>query len=341
MPARVKEIAAALNEITGGRLPKDLTELYSGRNPFVVMKSSNLPGKAIMETPGLVYGDPEQAVDKLAVLMTLTESAIELAGATEVGAIIAHHPLADAANSGGVTLKNYLDLYGIAVFELHEAFHGLHPGLSYLHGHAAYRVEIAYGGVPGNVLYVGKVLPEVKTLGDILARISGFIDTESEAALLAYEREYRGCAELQETNVAVSGKILLGRPEDKTEHILHVFPHTGFSPADLENIVGEQPEIDTVLASISRVTPMSPLVEKCRSLGRNFIAGSSHATEILENGLPLAVALQQMLPELEIVLFREKMTSCPVSRFGSKRLRGYADMIAAQYLLRTGVEKKE
>lgn len=334
MPTRVKDIAAALDTITGGRLPKDLNELYSGRNPFVMTKSSNLPGKAIMETPGLVYGDPEQAVDKLAVLMTLTESAIELAGATEVGAIVAHHPLADAANSGGVTLKNYLDLYGIAVFELHEAFHGLHPGLSYLHGHAAYRVEIAYGGVPGNILYVGRALPEVKTMGDMLSRISGFIDTATEAALLDYEREYRGCADLHETNVAVSGKILLGSPEDKVEHILHIFPHTGFSPANLESIVGEYPEIDTVLASISRVTAMSPLVEKCRDLGLKFIVGSSHATEILENGLPLAIALQRLLPALEVVVFREKVTSYPVNSFGSDSLRSYADMIAAQYLLR-------
>lgn len=341
MPAKIRDIAAALNTITGGRLPKDLTELYSGRNPFVLTKSSNLPGKAIMETPGLVYGDPAKRVDKLAVLMTLTESAIELAGATEVGAIVAHHPLADAANSGGVTLKNYLDLYGIAVFELHEAFHGLHPGLSYLHGHTAYRVEIAYGGVAGNILYVGKALPEVKTIGDMLSRISGFIDTASEAALLAHEREFRGCADLQETNVAVPGKILLGRPEDRVRHILHIFPHTGFSPADLENVVREQPEIDTVLASISRVTPVSPLVEKCRSLGRNFIAGSSHATEILENGLPLAVALQRLLPAVEVVVFREKMTSYPVSHFGSDRLQRYADMIAARYLLRDAERDKE
>ena len=63
--------------------------------------------------------------------MTLTESCIELAGATGVNVIITHHPIADAANSGGVTLENYLGLYNISAIELHEAFHGLHPGLSF------------------------------------------------------------------------------------------------------------------------------------------------------------------------------------------------------------------
>ena len=88
-----------------------------------------------------------------------------------IDVILTHHPIADAANSGGVPLKSYLDLYDISVMELHEAFHGLHPGLSWLHGHKAFRVEIAYGGIPGNILYVGKALPEVKTLGDMLARL--------------------------------------------------------------------------------------------------------------------------------------------------------------------------
>ncbi len=63
--------------------------------------------------------------------MTMTEGSIELAGATGVDAIVAHHPIAEAANSGGVILKNYLDLYNVAAFELHEAFHGLHPGIPF------------------------------------------------------------------------------------------------------------------------------------------------------------------------------------------------------------------
>ncbi|WP_186304272.1 Nif3-like dinuclear metal center hexameric protein, partial [Staphylococcus epidermidis] len=106
--------------------------------PFVIKKSSNLPGKEIIETPGLVYGDRNREVKKIAVTMTMTEGSIELAGATGVDAIVAHHPIAEAANSGGVTLKNYLDLYNISAFELHEAFHGLHPGIPFLHGHEVY-----------------------------------------------------------------------------------------------------------------------------------------------------------------------------------------------------------
>jgi len=102
----------------------------------------------------------------------LTESCIELAGATGVNVIITHHPIADAANSGGVTLENYLGLYNISAIELHEAFHGLHPGLSFLHGHKAFRVDIKYGGIPGNIVYVGRALDDVNTLGDILDRLN-------------------------------------------------------------------------------------------------------------------------------------------------------------------------
>jgi len=151
-----KDVLMALDKITGGRVVKSPEDISGGKNPFVVTKSSNLPGKAVTEYPGLVCGSLEQPVTKLAVMMTLTESAIELAGATGVDAIVAHHPVADAANSGGVLMNTYLGLYRIAVFELHEAFHGLHPGIAYLHGHKAYHVDIKYGGIPGNILYAGE-----------------------------------------------------------------------------------------------------------------------------------------------------------------------------------------
>ena len=111
-----RDVVAALDTITGGRLPKDKEEMYSGKNRFVVMKSSNLPGKSVVETPGLVFGDPDQEIKKLAVVMTMTESQIELAGSTGVDAIVAHHPIADACNSGGVLMKTYLGLYKIAAF---------------------------------------------------------------------------------------------------------------------------------------------------------------------------------------------------------------------------------
>ncbi|MCL2442469.1 MAG: Nif3-like dinuclear metal center hexameric protein, partial [Treponema sp.] len=80
-----------------------------GNNPFVVTKSSDIPGKAVTELLGLIWGDSEMKVKNIAVIMTLNESAIELAAATGVNVIVAHHPIADASNSGGVLLKFYLN----------------------------------------------------------------------------------------------------------------------------------------------------------------------------------------------------------------------------------------
>jgi len=331
---KVKDVINALDIITGGRLPKNKEELFTSTNPFVVMKSSDIPGKGVMETPGLVFGDPEMEVKKLAVLMTMTESDIELAGGTGVDAIVAHHPIADAANSGGVLLRTYLGLYKIAALELHEAFHGLHPGISYIHGHEAYRTEIAYGGVPGNCLFVGKAFDEVKTLGDIIARITDFMGVETEESFLNSEKNLRNCVEIHETSVAVCGKILVGTPKSKVQHILHIFPHTAFSPEHLENVLRENPEIDTVLASISRVKPDNPLVDKCKELGLNFVLGNSHALEIFENGLPLAKAIQKLLPSIEVVMFKERITSVPLTKFGSESIQEYADMICDKYLLK-------
>ena len=133
-----RDVLWALDKITGGRCVKGLEDIFSGKNRFVVSKSSNIPGKGCMETPGLVCGDLGAEVKKIAVTMTLTECNIELAGASGVDAIIAHHPIVEAANSGGVTMRGYLNLYGLSVFELHEAFHGLHPGIALIHGHKAF-----------------------------------------------------------------------------------------------------------------------------------------------------------------------------------------------------------
>ncbi len=328
-----RDVLTALDEITGGRCIKSLDDIFSGKNQFVLIKSSNIPGKECMETPGLVCGHLEAPVRKLAVTMTLTECNIELAGATGVDAIVAHHPIMEAANSGGVNIRGYLDLYGLAVFELHEAFHGLHPGIALIHGHRPFRVDIAYGGVPGNVLYVGKALEEVKTLGDILYRLNDFMGIGEEKRLLLAERTCRGCDSIDETNVATGGRILVGRREDKVGTIVHIFPHTGFSPQHLEKVKDEHPEADTVLASISRVRPDSPLVAKAKELGMKFIVGNSHAMEILENGLPLAAALQKLLPEVEVVLFRERITATPLGSFGNASVRSYAEDIARRYLV--------
>jgi len=330
---RVNDIINVLNIITGGRIPNQLYDLFNGRNPFVMIKSSSIPGKSVMEIPGLVFGDPNQIIKKLAVIMTLTESNIELAGALGVDAIVAHHPIADAANSGGVTLKNYLNLYKISIFEVHEAFHGLHPGIPYLHGHRVFRTEIAYGGIPGNIMFVGKTLEGINTLGDILNRIQNFMEFSQEQNILKLERNIRGCDGINETVVSLEGKILVGSRENKVNTILHIFPHTGFTVEHLEQALKEHAEIDTVLASISRVKEDNPLVEKCRSLGLNFIVGNSHALEIFENGLPLAIALKKLLPEVEIMIFRERVTAIPLKDFGSVQIQKYAEMIAEKYLV--------
>lgn len=99
--ATVRDILKALDVITGGRVITDSFG-YGGANPFVVTKTSGIPGKAVTELPGLVWGDPDMPVKKVAVMMTLTESAIELAGATGIDCLIAHHPIAEGSNTGGV-----------------------------------------------------------------------------------------------------------------------------------------------------------------------------------------------------------------------------------------------
>ncbi|WP_428908092.1 Nif3-like dinuclear metal center hexameric protein [Niallia sp. Krafla_26] len=329
----VKDILQALDELTGGRVIKSHADYSSGKHPFVLMKSSNLPGKSIVETPGLVYGDLDKEIKKIAVTMTMTEGSIEMAGATGVDAIVAHHPIAEAANSGGVTLKNYLDLYGIAAFELHEAFHGLHPGISFLHGHRAYRSEISYGGEHGNVLFVGKTVADVRTLGDMLHRLDRFMGLHEEESLVFVEKEIRGVSSLIETSLVTKGRILVGNEDSLVENILHIFPHTGFTSDHLRQAVIEHPEADTVLASISRVYEGHELIETARELGLNFVVGNCHVLEILENGLPLAYALQSLLPGVEIVIFRERITSTRLDEVGTLDMKQYAYDMASQYLI--------
>lgn len=329
----VADVLDALDALTGGRVIKTISDVTTGNQPFVIMKSSGIPGKEVLEMPGVVYGDLSQEVRKIAVTMTMTEGSIELAGATGVDVIIAHHPIADASNSGGVELKNYLDLYEIAVFELHEAFHGLHPGLSYLHGHKAYRAEITYGGVHGNILFVGQALPEVRTLGDMLQRLRTFMGLQQEEDLLVTEREIRGSTSLTETSMETLAQIVLGDENSPVEHVLHIFPHTGFRSEHLRMAVEEHPEADTLLASISRVYGDNELISTARELGLNFIIGNCHTLEILENGLPLAYALNMLLPEIEIVVFRERITSSALHEVGTPEIKTYAREMAANYLV--------
>lgn len=330
----VRDVNNALSIITGGRVPQDISSLHSGNSPFIVVKTSHIPGKAVTEIPGLVYGGYDEEIKKIAVIMTLTESHIELAGAMNVDAIVAHHPVADAANCGGVTLKSYLDLYKIAIFEVHEAFHGLHPGISWLHGHKAFRAEIAYGGISGNIVFVGKALPEVKTAGDMVQRVTEIMGQDVEKKMFAAEKEIRQINDLVETNIAAPAYILVGKEDSPVNNILHIFPHTGFTVEHLESVLREHPEIDTVLATISRVKPENPLAKKCEELGLNFVIGNSHALEIFENGLPLARALAKLLPDTEVVIFRDRVTAVPIDKFGTQAVQEYANMIVENYLVK-------
>jgi hypothetical protein len=270
-------------------------------------------------------------VARAGVMMTLTESAIELAGATGVNCLIAHHPVAEAANMGGVLARDYLNLYGIAVMELHEAFHGLHPGIAWLHGSKAVKVHIKYGGVPGKIVWFGEALPEVPTLGAFVDRLTRLMDVALEENILRIESEMRGCPGLQETSVAARAAIYCGEPGDALGRTITVFPHTGFSGDDLAQAVVEYPA-DTVVCCISRPRPGDSLVAKARELGLHLVAGNSHAVEILENGVPLAHAIARQLPGLEVRLFRERMTSCPLDRCGNPELIAYARRMAENHL---------
>lgn len=322
-----------MDTITGGRCVRDAADLNSGKNRFVLTKSSGIFGKACTETPGLVYGNPDAPLKKIAVVMTLTESCIELAAATGIEVIIAHHPVADGASCGGVTLRDYLSLYGIAVFELHEAFHGLHPGIAYIHGHRVFRKDIAYRGIPGNVLLVGRVIEGIVTLGDIIDRINLFSGSDEEMAMLAAERRVRRCPSIDETTVSTQGKILLGDRKDRVSTIIHIFPHTGFTAEQLIMAKTEHPDADTVIASISRLPSDHQILETAAGLGLNLLIGNSHALEILENGLPLAAAVQKLLPEAQVFIFRDRVTSTPIGMSGNSMLRAYADTMAEQYLV--------
>lgn len=332
--ATLQQIVYELNRLTGGRVVLDRADHRYREHPFVIMKSSGIPGKEVLETPGLVYGDPYRQVKKLAVAMTLSEQDIELAAATGVDAILAHHPIADGASSGGVTLRNYLDLYNVAVLELHEAFHGLHPGIPYLHGHQVHHADIHFGGKEGNVLFAGRPIPGIRVLGDILDRLDSFMGLEKDEMLLQAEQALAGTSSLIETSQVTKGRIVLGSADTPVQHILHIFPHTGFTPEDLRQAKENFPETDTVLASISRVPDEHALVQEARRLGLNFIIGNCHVLEIFENGLPLAYALEHLLPDVEVVVFREKVVSFPVRQMGTPRLREYAEMMATDHLVK-------
>src|SRR5690606_7828275 len=67
--ATVADLVRAVDAVTGGRLLHDLSE----RNPWTISKTSGIPGKDVLELPGLLVGDPAAPVRHVALAMTLTE----------------------------------------------------------------------------------------------------------------------------------------------------------------------------------------------------------------------------------------------------------------------------
>ena len=323
----VGDVLKAMDVITDGRvLDPDENPLLS-HNHFVVTKSSGIPGKDVTEWPGLVYGNTQDKVLKIGVVMTITECVVELAGGMGINVLVAHHPLADAANFGGVALKNYCDLYKLNLIEAHEAFHGRHPGIALIHGYKVTKADISYAGVPGNVIFMGDPVPEVKTLGDIVARLDQTMSAADRDKFLAMERDYWKNDQIEESLAANRPIILLGTPESKVSKVLHIFPHTGFTAEHLAKAYQENPGIDTLICSISRVKPDHAIVAKARELGLNMLLGNSHAHEIYENGIPLGKALEQLLPKAEIYLIEQHVTATPVDKAGNDTLQKYgADM---------------
>ena len=319
----VGNVLEAMEIITNGRiLDPDENPLLS-RNHFVVTKSSGIPGKQVTEWPGLVYGNTRDKVQKIGVVMTITECVVELAGGMGINVLVAHHPFADAANFGGVPLKNYCDLYKLNLIEAHEAFHGRHPGIALIHGYKVSKVDISYANKPGNVVFMGQALPEVKTLGDITARLDSTMSTAERDKFLEMEREFWKNDRIEESLSANKPVILLGTPESKVSKVLHIFPHTGFTAEHLEIAFKENPDIDTLICSISRVKPDHAIVAKARELGLNMLLGNSHAHEIYENGIPLGKALEKLLPQAEIYLIEQHVTAAPISRTGNETLQKY------------------
>jgi hypothetical protein len=327
------DVMTALNVITKGRMVMNWKDIANGSNPFVVTKTSNIPGKGIIEIPGLVFGDENTIVKKVGVAMTMTECGIELAHAMGLDLLVVHHPVADATNSGGVPFAHYLPLYNLSVIELHEAFHGLHPGLAYLHGHQKIKTDTSFAGIPGNVLHKGIALEEINTLGDIVERLNAYIGREVEADLLRSEREIRSANYLEEATMANPARILNGNSDSPVKHILHFFPHTGFNTEHLQKALEMYPETDTVIASISRVREEHPIVAKAKLHGLNFVVGNPHSVEIMENGLPLAYAMEHLLPGVEVFILRERVTASPLAESGHREILDYGRQMALNYLV--------
>lgn len=325
----VADVVNQLDAVTGGRL----SAAPGPDNPWHVVKSSGLPGKAVTETPGLVIGDPDAPVRRLAVAMSVTEHDIELAHSIGVDLIVAHHPLADAASSGGVPLSDYLPPYGVSVIECHEAFHGLHPGIGQLHGHVPFHHHGAFGGVHGKVIMVGRPLPEVRTLGDVLDRLRRMLARSVDEQVLSSERNVRGGIPLWDSVTSPGLRILHGTPETPLgDVVIHAFPHTGFNAEDLDALLEEHPSAGTLMLSISSACEVDEVVSRARERGLSVVVGSSHATEILENGLPLGHCLQRLFPEVEVLLFRSRVVAMSLDDAATGDLSEYGRQMGEHLL---------
>ena len=86
------------------------------------------------------------------------------------------------------------------------------------------------------------------------------------------------------------------------------------------------------LATINHIYFGNELISKAEEMRLDFIYGNSHALEILKNGLPLAYAIRQYLPQAEIVIFCGRVTSTPLDEFGSDIIRNYGKDMAFNYL---------
>lgn len=328
-PTTVADVVRAIDALTRGRVSAP----PGPDNPWRVVKDSGIPGKAVAETPGLVVGDPAARVRRIGVAMSITEHHIELARAIGIDVLVAHHPMADAASSGGVPLASYLDLYRIAAVECHEALHGLHPGIPFLHGHQPFHTDGAFGGVHGKVVSIGRPLPGTLTLGDVVDRLYLLLERRRDETVLVAEREVRGWDRIEDSVIAPVPRILHGtRDQALGSEVAHVFPHTGFDADDLTRLVGLYPRVGALILSISTAGPDSELVRTAAHLGLGVVSGSSHATEILENGLPLAQSLRALLPGTDVMLLRDRVVALSLEAAAPGRLRGYRDEMARHLL---------
>ncbi|MBI2875175.1 MAG: Nif3-like dinuclear metal center hexameric protein [Firmicutes bacterium] len=334
---KLADLVETLQRLAPGRVPGVGETPDPEKHPWVVWKSSGIPGKAVMEIPGLVYGDPKKPIRRLGIGLTLTEGILELAGHQGLDAVLVHHPVADAASSGGVLLKDYCELYNLAILELHEAFHGIHAGRAILYGLKMLAWKDNYGGLttPGFSVRICEPSEPGMTLGDLVRRTSEFFEQEHEIGMLEHEKERFGYRKIDGAAM-FSGRILHGTPDRKITKLLHCSPYSGLAPDHLELAVKEYPDLDTVFLTFSLLSPEHYLVEAARRLDLAVVIGSCHEWEIYENCLPLAQAIKDLLPSLEITLFRSRLSAIPLEEVGNSFAREYARRIASDLKAKSG-----